>query len=67
MMPMTGRGALVENVLVRAWYVDSQGVVVMISMGACLFCNVNKVGSINYNSFLNYLCGLSSSLRHLYL
>ena len=27
---------------------------------------IYKVGSINYNSFLNYLCGLLSSLRYLY-
>ena len=26
-----------------------------------------KVGSINYNSLMNYLCGLSHSLRHLSL
>ena len=26
-----------------------------------------KVGSINYNSLWNYLCGLSLSLRHLSL
>ena len=38
---MMGWGALVENVLVRAWYVDSQGVVVMISMGACLSENTD--------------------------
>ena len=45
---------------------EAERLIASMEVQACTIHHSLKVGSINYNSFLNYLCGLLSSLRHLY-